>query len=125
LEIIGGAATLTSGQSFTGYLADLAVWTAGLTAIEADALWKGARPSDVRPRSLAAWLPLDGDVSPEPDISGFANNGTVTSATKIFGPPFKMITPRWPRLPVDPLPPTIPAHMVATHFTRRVQVIGY
>jgi hypothetical protein len=87
-----------SGSEYTnGSVADVAIWQAALTATEAAALARGARPNTIRPASLTFWVPLDGYASPEPDLSKNANNVTLTGTTLAFGPPFAPFTPRWPR----------------------------
>lgn len=81
---------------FPGILADYAIWNTNLTAAEFLALSRGARPVNVRSANLKAWLPLTGLQSPEPDLSGNANNGTLTGTTPAFGPPIMAFTPRRP-----------------------------
>jgi hypothetical protein len=44
-------------------------------------------------------LPLDGIQTTEPDLSGFARNGTLTGTSAVAGPPFTQFTPRWPQFP--------------------------
>jgi hypothetical protein len=83
--------------TFPGLLADGAMWDGiQLTQAEATALARGARPIQIRSKSLIGWWPMDGIQSPEPDMSGFANPGTLTGTLKKPGPPFTMFTPRWP-----------------------------
>jgi hypothetical protein len=85
-------------EQFLGSLADLAVWSGILTAAEFSALAKGIRPYLIRPSLLFAWWPLDGLQSPEPDLAGVNHiNGTVTGTTAAFGPPYALLTPRWPQ----------------------------
>jgi hypothetical protein len=59
----------------------------------------GARPSQLglAKSALSGWWPLDGLQSPEPDLSGNANNGTLTGTALAAGPPVMMFTPRWPQ----------------------------
>jgi Concanavalin A-like lectin/glucanases superfamily len=96
-----GAADIGGGGAFTrffpGSIADVALWTTGLSANEASGLSQGARPNTVRPGNLVGWWPLDGLVSPEVDLSGHANNGTLTGTARAFGPPIMEFTPRWPQ----------------------------
>jgi hypothetical protein len=47
----------------------------------------GYRPVDVNSANLQGWWPLSGYSSPEPDISGNANNGTLTGTTQAPMPP--------------------------------------
>jgi hypothetical protein len=94
------------GNSFwKGNLADAAFWNIALTPAEVAALAKGARPGTVRPLSLLAWLPIGGIQSPEPDLSGNANNGTLTGTAPVFGPPTMPYTRRMPQFPLQPPPP--------------------
>jgi len=82
----------TAGRFFSGAIADLGVWNVALTAQEINSLATGARPFKVQPKSLAGWLPLDGLQSPEPDLSGNINNGTLTGTSFAFGPPVNLLT---------------------------------
>jgi hypothetical protein len=76
--------------------ADVALWNVILTATEFAALAKGARPYQIRHPALVGYWPLDGLQTPEPDLSGNANNGTLTNASAAFGAPTRMFTPYWP-----------------------------
>jgi hypothetical protein len=102
-----------AGNSFwTGKIADLALWFHGasgvpLTALEDAAITAGVRPSQIRPKDLVAYWPFDGLASPEPDLSGNKNNGTLTGTAQIFGPPFTPFTRRWPQFTQLPPPPQI------------------
>jgi hypothetical protein len=103
--------SVTTSQMFGGSIADVAVWNVALSQIEATALAKGIRPNLIRRGALVGYWPLDGLASPEPDLSGNLNNGTITgSPTLASGPPFAPFTPRWPMgaiLPMTlPPPPT-------------------
>jgi hypothetical protein len=112
----GAISNSTSGYFFqsngaaTCQQADVAFWSVVLSATEALGLARGIRPNLIRPASLIGWWPLDGLQSPEPDLSGAANNGTLTSTSLAFGPPFAPFTPRWQQLPspfpAGPPPPT-------------------
>ena len=85
-----------------GSLADFALWTVVLTALELAALVKGARPNTIRPANLISYFPLDGLQSPEPDLANYAA-GTVAGATSAaFGPPFSPSTRRWPQYNAPP-----------------------
>ena len=84
---------------FDGLIADVAIWNVALTANEISALSKGVRAYFVRPKSLVFYSPLDGLASPEPDLSGQANNLTLTaSPTAANGPPIDLFTPKMPSL---------------------------
>jgi hypothetical protein len=87
----------TFQRFFNGNIADAAVWNTALSDGEVAALAKGARPYSVRPGSLVGYWPLDGLQSPEPDLSGKANNGTLTGTALVSGPPVMQFTPRWPQ----------------------------
>lgn len=102
------------GAAFQGYIADVAGWNVILSVAEIVALSKGARPHTIRPKSLTAYLPLDGLQSPEPDLSGNKLNGTVTGTAKAPGPPVMMFTPRWPHfwIPSPPIPLTLMPQIV-------------
>jgi len=83
----GGAVTDTSSQIFgavsdtyisavdlsvqwmSGRIAEAAIWNVALNATEILALSKGVHPLTVRPDAIAAYWPLFGLDSPEPDLS--------------------------------------------------------
>lgn len=92
-----GYDALTINRNFPGRIADFAFWNVALTPGEVSALAQGARPLTIRPSNIIAYLPLDGISSPEPDLSGAKNNGTLTGTSNVGGPPLAMFTPRWPR----------------------------
>jgi hypothetical protein len=94
----------TAGRNFPGSLADGAQWNTNLSAAEITALSKGARPYTIRPANLLGWWPLDGLQSPEEELSGAKNNGTLTGTTAAFGPPYMQFTPRWPMGAILPTP---------------------
>lgn len=71
----------THGRSYQGDLAHFAIWSRELTAAEIASLAGGTNPLDIHPDDLLIYLPIYGDVSPEPDASGnghsFTINGTI------------------------------------------------
>lgn len=77
---------------FKGSIADVAMWSVVLTASEIAALAAGARPHRIRTASLVGYWPLDGIQSPEPDLSGNANSGTLTGTALAAGPPITLST---------------------------------
>jgi hypothetical protein len=96
----------TTQRFFPGAMAEFAAWnTIALTATEVLALARGVRPNVIRPASLVGFWPLFGNQSPEPDLSGNKNNGTLTGTSLAFGPPITQYTPRWPQFPAPPPPP--------------------
>lgn len=105
--IIGDDRTGSVNNPYNGSMADQALWGVALTTAEIVALSKGARPYTVRPASLLGYWPLDGLQSPEPDLSGNANNGTLTNTALAFGPPLMMFTPRWPMITPSTTPPPL------------------
>ena len=111
-----------AGRNLGGRIADAAMWNVVLTAAEIKALAVGARPNMIRPANLLHWLPLDGLQSPEPDLSGFANNGTLTGTTIAPGPPIMPFTPRWPQ--VNSLPLLGPAAGLGWIINRRNRLSG-
>jgi hypothetical protein len=105
---LGFSQTGDSSGNLNGNLADCAVWNIALSASEIKALATGARPNNVRPGNLVAWWPLDGLQSPEEDLSGNKNNGTLTGTAAAFGPPYAPFAPRWPQwLDVGVAPPPV------------------
>jgi hypothetical protein len=70
-----------------GAAADVAFWNTNLSAGQIAQLAAGYRPVDVNSANLQEWWPLSGYSSPEPDISGNANNGTLTGTTQAPMPP--------------------------------------
>lgn len=92
-----------------GAIADFDMWTVVLSAGEISALSNGVRPNAVRGGPTRLWLPLDGQQSPEPDLSGNANNGMLTGTALAPGPPINLFTPRWPQtLASSAAPPSAP-----------------
>jgi len=77
---------------FGGSMAEVGIWNVVLTAGEILALAKGCRTASVRPASLVGYWPIWGLASPEPDMSGNANNGTLTGTAKANGPPIDRFT---------------------------------
>jgi hypothetical protein len=68
-------------------IADFAYWNSTLSSSDAAKLAAGYRPVDVNSANLQVWWPLSGYSSPEPDISGNANNGTLTGTSQAPMPP--------------------------------------
>lgn len=70
----------TTPRPVNGRIAEVAIWNVALTANEMIALANGTSPSQVRRSALLGYWPLWGAASPEADLSGNRNNGTVTGA---------------------------------------------
>jgi hypothetical protein len=81
----------------TGNIAECAVWNVALTSAEATAYCQGSRAQTIRSSALKGYWPLGGIQSPEPDLSGNKNNGTLTGTNPAFGPPIAPFTPQWPQ----------------------------
>jgi len=77
-------------RTFNGRLAEMAIYNMALSAAEVLALAHSINPLHIRRTNLKAYWPLPGNSSPEADLSGNGNNGTVTGAIKGAHPP---ITP--------------------------------
>lgn len=103
-----GERTFVGAQGWwPGRIADVAIWNVALTPAEILALSRGARPFTIREPALLGYWPLDGLQSPEPDLSGFAHNGTLNGTTAVsIGAPVMMLTPRTPLL-LDFTPPPL------------------
>ncbi|HYT44678.1 MAG TPA: LamG domain-containing protein [Methylomirabilota bacterium] len=92
-NFILGYNSYSAGLEFAGRIADVGVWSEGLTASEVASLAQGHRPFQVRPQALVGWWPLDGLSSPEPDLSVNVNNGVLTGTTlSLTGPPVNLLT---------------------------------
>jgi hypothetical protein len=78
-----GAADFLSGGA-----ADCAYWNTVLSSGQVAQLAAGYRPIDIgSTANLQGWWPLSGYSSPEPDISGNNNNGTLTGTAQAAMPP--------------------------------------
>jgi hypothetical protein len=85
-SLVNGVFSL--GVTYTGQMADAAVWSGVLLgATDFAKLAAGYRPVDVNSANLVGWWPLSGYSSPEPDISGNANGGTLTGTSAAPMPP--------------------------------------
>ena len=76
-----------AGRNLFGSIADVAIWNIALSSTQRGQLFNGVRPVNVNSANLIGWWPLDGYASPEPDLSGAGNNGTLTGTGGIVGPP--------------------------------------
>lgn len=101
----------TTNQPWDGSLAEGAIWHAALTAAEMAALALGRLPRSIRPQSLVHYLPMWGLSSPEPDLSGSANNGTLTGTAAANHAPVTLST-RKSRTPPDFTAPAPPATLL-------------
>ncbi len=77
-------------RTFDGSIAEVAIYDVILSAAEAKALSHTINPLHIRRTNLKGYWPILGHTSPEADLSGNKNNGTVTGAVKSGHPP---ITP--------------------------------
>jgi hypothetical protein len=88
-----------------GSIAEVAVWSVALTSTEVTAYNNGAPAKTIQPSSLVGYWPLRG-YSPEPDLSGNANNGTLTGTTVDYQPPpFVVWSPQLNGADRERLPP--------------------
>jgi hypothetical protein len=72
----------------SGGAADCAYWNTVLSSGQVAQLAAGYRPIDIgSTANLQGWWPLSGYSSPEPDISGNNNNGTLTGTAQAAMPP--------------------------------------
>lgn len=72
---------------FGGNIAHVAMWSTNISAGEVVLLASGVRPNSIQPLSLVGYWPLFGIPSPEPDLSQFGNNGTLTGTGFAADPP--------------------------------------
>jgi Concanavalin A-like lectin/glucanases superfamily len=80
--------------NWPGNLAEANIWNVSLNAGEVAALAAGVKPNRVRPNSLKRYWPLWGLASPEPDLSSFAGNATLTGTAQANHAPVTLFTPR-------------------------------
>lgn len=80
-NLIIGAGDTGTRLPFVGILAEAAIWNIVLSNGEISSLAAGTPPNQIRRTSLQGYWPLYGAASPEPDLSGNLDNGTVTLAT--------------------------------------------
>jgi len=80
---IGGLIHSSPTNTVNGKIAEVAVWTAGLSAAEMAALANGVSPLLIRPGSLYAYLPLLDKASPSIDLIG-ANGSTWSDTPASF-----------------------------------------
>lgn len=115
------------GQLMSGSLADLAMFNGPLTAGEIAALASGMRPPQIRTHTLLGYWPLDGLSSPEPDLSGNKNNGTLTGTAFAPGPPIALFTPRAPQLISPPIFQWYPMDDSQNAWlnANKLEVVGY
>lgn len=73
----GRIGSFQGGFFFDGRIAEVGFWNVSLTAAEHLALAKGVAPLRIRPQNLLGYWPIYGVASPEADLSGSQNNGTV------------------------------------------------
>jgi len=78
--------------NYAGRVCEVGVWNDVLLAGEVASLQAGVPPNAIRRSKLVAYYPVYGAGSPEPDLSGPANNGTLTGTTKADHCPIG----RWP-----------------------------
>jgi len=79
---VGVLTRLTPVSFMLGRIAEAAIWNVALSDDDVASLSKGFSPLLIRPQSLAAYWPLFGNDSPEPDRWTGSFNLTVTGATK-------------------------------------------
>ena len=92
---MAGVSTLGADHNsnfWIGFMGEFAYWTRALAANELLGLANGHLAKEF-PQSLKIYLPLWGLQSPEPDLSGNANNGTLSAALPQGGnPPVTLFT---------------------------------
>lgn len=79
-EILATAWPRSAAYDYDGVMAEVAIWTAALTADEIAALAAGVSPRLIRPDSLYRYRPLLGVDSPEVDYSGNGGNVSLTGS---------------------------------------------
>jgi Concanavalin A-like lectin/glucanases superfamily len=71
----------SGGSYFDGAIADLAVWSAALSADEVSGMARGVPAGRLRSDRLQLYWPLWGLATTEPDLTGRGRHGTVVGAT--------------------------------------------
>lgn len=89
--IIGQDEQVAGARFLNGLVAEVAIWSVVLSTTDIARFANGERAYTINPAHLIGYWPLDGLSSPEPDISGNGNNGTLTGTSKASSDP-----------PVDP-----------------------
>jgi Concanavalin A-like lectin/glucanases superfamily len=74
---------------WNGRMSDACIWSVALTANEIKLLASGLRAKYVRPERILAYYPLSGLQPYEPDVSPYANHGTLNGPS--FGPEYPFI----------------------------------
>ena len=69
-------------RTFDGSICEVVIWDGALSAAEILALAHTINPLRIRRPDMKMYLPIPGHTSPEADMSGNKNNGTVTGAVK-------------------------------------------
>ena len=127
LGIGNRSSTSTPTIAMDGDVAETSFWDVVLTADEFAALANGVSPNRIRRQNLVSYYPLYGIASPEPDLSGSANHGTVTGATQADHAPVGRYAPR-PRfgstLEQAVIPPTEGVDIQGTHAVADLRGIG-
>jgi hypothetical protein len=118
-EVLSIGGQLPTTNFLDAMIAEVCLWDDNLTADEASALANGVNPIRIKRNSIMGYWPIYGIASPEPDLSGNGNNGTVTGTTAADHPPVGRYAPA-PRYGFPFVSSGPPA---ATTFTQAV-VIG-
>lgn len=87
--IIGTSQDLTPTAPFSGVIANVAMWEVAITEEDCFALGAGGWPPYQQPQDQVFFCPLDGAMSPEPDVYGIKmalNGSPVHAETKPLGP---------------------------------------
>lgn len=114
-----GSRNGTTILPWNGDLAEAATWNAELVSDEIVSLARGSSVSHIRNANLQGYWPLQGASSPEPDLSGFINPGTLTGTVRSVHPPVVMQSLRVFRFTALPQFEVIVA-LVGSMTTRRV-----
>lgn len=102
---VGNFATITGGDNpANSTLAEFCSWTAALTVTEALALASGVNARFVQPNAILHYVPIWGQKSPEPELSGKRQNLTVTGTTAANHAPVTLWTRRTAGFPLFQAP---------------------
>lgn len=89
--IVGEANFAATASDFDGDIANVTIYDTILSDNEILALSKGVNPTQIRRNNIVGYWPLHGILSPEGDLSGNGNTGTLTNTTRASHTPTRLL----------------------------------